>query len=136
MQGQASDSPLINSEQYAGGGLNTVRGYLESAALGDSGGFGTFELRSPSFFGTTTDKNSPVRNEWRAYCFVDGGRLMLNQPLPEQKDRFDLASVGVGSRMKLFGHLNASVDAAWPLVSQGTTLAHDVFVTFRVWADF
>ncbi len=136
LQGQLSDSPLINSEQYAGGGLNSVRGYLESAALGDSGGFGTFELRSPSFFGRPKDKTTPVDNEWRVYGFFDGGHLMLNEPLPEQKDRYDLASFGVGSRMKLFGHLNASADAGWPLVTQGSTLAHDVFVTFRFWADF
>ncbi|HSI61832.1 MAG TPA: POTRA domain-containing protein, partial [Candidatus Saccharimonadia bacterium] len=51
VQGQIADSPLINSEQYAGGGLGTVRGYLESTALGDNGVFGTFELQSPSFIG-------------------------------------------------------------------------------------
>ena len=36
-QGQASDQPLVNSEQFSGGGLGTVRGYLESEELGDNG---------------------------------------------------------------------------------------------------
>ena len=29
VQGQIADQPLVNSEQFAGGGLGTVRGYFE-----------------------------------------------------------------------------------------------------------
>ena len=47
-QGQMASQPLVNSEQFSGGGLGSVRGYLESEALGDNALFGTFELRSPS----------------------------------------------------------------------------------------
>ena len=47
-QGQLASQPLINSEQFAAGGLGSVRGYLESEALGDNAVFGTMELRSPS----------------------------------------------------------------------------------------
>ncbi len=36
VQGQASAQPLVDTEEFALGGLNTVRGYLESAVLGDS----------------------------------------------------------------------------------------------------
>ena len=36
-QGQVADQPLVNSEQFSGGGLGTVRGYLESEELGDNG---------------------------------------------------------------------------------------------------
>ncbi len=135
VQGQLSDSPLINSEQMAGGGLATVRGYLESAALGDDGFFGTVELRSPSFIGSA-DADGARRNEWRVYAFYDGGRLWLNEPLPEQQDRFDLASWGFGSRLHLFGHLNGSLDVALPLETQPGTEEDEWFVTFRVWADF
>lgn len=138
VQGQLSNHPLINSEQIAGGGQSSVRGYLESAALGDNGIFGTFELRSPSFLGKH-GKDASVKDrehEWRVYAFVEGGRLTLNQPLPEQQDIFDLASAGVGTRIKLWNHLNGSLDAAFPLVDVGTTMADDLFLCFRVWADF
>ena len=47
-QGQMASQPLVNSEQFSGGGLGSVRGYLESEALGDNALFGTLELRSPS----------------------------------------------------------------------------------------
>ncbi|QIF05760.1 ShlB/FhaC/HecB family hemolysin secretion/activation protein [Roseimicrobium sp. ORNL1] len=136
VQGQIADSPLINSEQYAGGGLGTVRGYLESTALGDSGLFGTLELQSPSFIGTDREEHGQRVNEWRVYGFVEGGSLWLREPLPDQEDTFELASVGLGSRLRLFGTLNGSVDVAYPLIEQGTTEEGEVFVSFRVWTDF
>ncbi|MFZ4764873.1 MAG: ShlB/FhaC/HecB family hemolysin secretion/activation protein [Roseimicrobium sp.] len=136
IQGQVADSPLINSEQYAGGGLSTVRGYLESTAMGDNGVFGTVELHSPSFIGTDREERGERVNEWRIYSFLEGGRLQMYEPLAEQESVFDLASWGIGSRMRLFGHLNGSVDIAWPLLDQGTTKKDEMFVNFRVWTDF
>ncbi len=35
--GQFASQPLISSEQYSGGGVDSVRGYLETEALGDAG---------------------------------------------------------------------------------------------------
>ncbi len=139
LQGQAATDPLINSEQYAGGGLSTVRGYLESEALGDNGYFGTFELRSPNFLGmfNKPDQNRmEPKNEWRIYAFVDGGRLTILDPLPDQQEAYKLASYGAGSVLRLFGHLNGSIDLSLPLYNVGTTLADDLFVSFRVWAEF
>ncbi len=139
-QGQASDQPLINTEQFAAGGLSTVRGYLESAALGDNAIGGTLELRTPSLIGAAKEEGTAFmqqRNyEWRFHLFVEAMRATLHEPLPDQEDQFDLASWGFGSRVKLARHLNGSVDVSFPLISQGPTLADDVFVSFRLWADF
>jgi len=132
MEGQVSDQALVNSEQFAGGGLSTVRGYLEAEVLGDNGFCGTVELRSPSLIGKSGDE----ANEWRFYVFADGGYLDLIDPLPEQDSTFALASVGVGTRIHFRGHLNGSVDAAVPFISQTETTALDWRVTFRVWADY
>ena len=131
MEGQVSDQPLVNSEQFAGGGLSTVRGYLEAEVLGDNGVCGTVELRSPSLIGKSGDE----AKEWRFYVFADGGYLGLIDPLPEQDSTFALASVGAGTRVH-FRHLNGSVDAAVPFISQTETTALDWRVTFRVWADY
>ena len=130
VQGQASGEPLVDSEQFAGGGLDTVRGYLESEVLGDNALIGSFELRSPSL-----PKVAKI-DEWRVYGFVEGGSLTLNDPLPEQQSRFDLASVGAGSRLKLLNYLNGSVDAGVPLISQSSSTAGEVRVTFRIWGEF
>ena len=83
MQGQAADKPLVNSEQFSGGGLGTVRGYLESEELGDNAILGSAELRSPSLgglLGKTVD-------EWRFYLFGEGGVLAIDDPLPEQQNQ-------------------------------------------------
>lgn len=131
-QGQVSDKPLINSEQFSGGGLGTVRGYLESEALGDNGVFSTVELRTPSlgsFIGKAVD-------EWRFYIFGDGGVLTIEDALPEQQEQFRLASVGVGTRVKLGGHYNGSFDAGIPLDNGSNTSAYSPLLTFRLWAEF
>ncbi|MCE9519019.1 MAG: ShlB/FhaC/HecB family hemolysin secretion/activation protein, partial [Verrucomicrobia bacterium] len=132
VQGQASSAPLINSEQFAGGGLSTVRGYLEATALGDNGIFGTVELRSPSLLRKLDSKE----NEWRVYAFYDGGHVTLIDPLPEQTDNYTLQSFGFGTRLKLMNHINASLDAGMPLVKQANAELDQFFLTFRVQADF
>jgi hemolysin activation/secretion protein len=132
VQGQVSDQPLLSSEQLSGGGLGTVRGYLEAEVVGDNGVFGSLELRSPSLAGWLGDK----AGEWRIYGFVEGGALTLRDALPDQTSNFTLASVGVGSRLRLLDHFGSSVDLGIPLVSQTRTQAHDPHVTFRMWADF
>jgi hemolysin activation/secretion protein len=132
LQGQVSDQPLVNSEQFAGGGLPTVRGYLEAETLGDNAFAGTLELRSPNLLSSL----GAEANEGRIYIFADGGYLELIDPLPEQDSKFALASVGAGVRVRLRNHLNGSLDAAVPFISQTQTAAFDWGVTFRLWADF
>lgn len=131
VQGQVSGQPLVDSEQYAGGGLYTVRGYLEAVVLGDSGVATTLELRSPNLLSWMGEGN-----EWRIYSFLDAGFWTINDPLPEQNDAFTLVGVGGGSRMKLYRHLNGSVDLGVPLITQEPSVANSLLVTFRVWADF
>jgi len=131
-QGQLADQPLVDAEEFSGGGLYTARGYLESEALGDNGLFGTVEVRSPSL----RTWAGPKVNEWRIYVFSDAGRLTVNDPLPEQVSAFDLVSWGVGSRIRLLDDFNGSLDAGFPLTNLAPTKAGDVLLTFRVWADF
>jgi len=132
IQGQITGDALINSEQISGGGLSTVRGYLEAEALGDSAIFGTLELRSPSLL-SRWEKSG---HEWRVYGFVEGGELLVNEVLPEQKRTNDLASFGFGTRLRFFDTLHASLDGAFPLIDATETQAFDFRVNFRVWAEF
>jgi hemolysin activation/secretion protein len=138
VSGQIANNPLISSEQLSGGGQSSVRGYLESSALGDNGVFGTLEVRSPSFIGKHTKEATAKEkgNEWRVYAFVEGGRLTLNQALPEQQEIYDLASVGLGTHVKLWEHLNGSFDAGLPLSTIGSSMSNELFLSFRLWVDF
>lgn len=132
IQGQIADQPLLSAEQFSAGGLSSVRGYLEGEVPGDNAFIGSVEFRSPNLIrwrGESTD-------EWRVYTFFDAGYVSINDPLPEQDSHWTLASFGAGSRLRLFDHLNGSIDAGLPLTTQTQTVAHDWLFTFRVWADF
>ena len=135
LQGQLSDQPLLDSEQFGGGGYSTARGYLEATQLGDDALFGTLELRTPSigpWFGKLGDK----LNDWRFFVFTDDGLLAFVDPLPETHSHFTLASVGIGSRAQVYEHLNGEILVGLPLISKDLTGVPNYLITFRVWADF
>lgn len=132
LQAQVADQPLINHEQVSGGGLGTVRGYLEAEVVGDNAVFGSLELRSPSLLAWSKLKDS----DWRLYVFYEGGRLSVNDPLPDQKSHFLLASYGFGSRVRLLDHFDGSVNASLPQYKQAQTKANDLRVTFQAGLDF
>lgn len=131
-QGQLSDEPLVNSEQFSVGGQDTVRGYLESEVLGDDAITGSVELRSPElaqYFG-------PAISDWRFFLFGEGGKAKLLDALPQQQAIFGLASAGIGTRIQLIDHLNGSIDVAVPLLKSVVTKAGQPRVEFRVWAQY
>jgi len=128
---QMTDSSLVSSEQIAGGGMNSVRGYLSAEATGDYGVVGSLELRSQPL----TFLGSWVEN-WRVYGFVDAARLRLKSPLPEQADKFQLASVGVGTTFKVGQYFSGRVDFGYPLKDGPRTKRHDANVNFSLTANY
>ena len=139
LQGQATDNHLVDSEQFSVGGLNTVRGYLESQAVGDSAIAGTLEVRSHSLLRWWM-KND--RHEFRLLGFLDAGSVFINDPLPEQTTNFNLLSVGFGALAKVMDWLNGAIYVGIPQISQGSTEADSYrpagspMLVFRVWAEF
>lgn len=143
IQGQAADSPLIDPEQITGGGLNSVRGYLESEAVGDHGFFGSLELASPSLVhvqrgGKGQDEGDSVAEPLavQLFTFLEGGKLWLRDPLPSQIDEYALASYGFGTRVSLNETLHGSIDLGSPLIDLDRSKAGDWRLTFRVWGEF
>jgi hemolysin activation/secretion protein len=146
IQGQVADGPLVSSEQFSLGGLDTVRGYLESEVLGDNGIVGSVELRSPDIgdllqkqMKSETGEGSPrftTFNEWRFFLFTDGGQATVIDPLAEQQARLEEWSYGLGTRFKLFDHVNGMVVGSMPMVSQTYTRANNPRVNFRIWGEF
>ena len=137
VQGQVADQPLVNSEQFGGGGLTTARGYLEAEELGDNAIFGSLEFRSPSLVSYLPwNWVHGKGNDWRVYTFVDAGELTNWDTLPDQISRFNLASYGFGSRLKIEDHLNGSIDTGVPVIGSTYTAFHEVRVIFRLWAEF
>lgn len=146
VSGQVADGPLVSSEQFSVGGLDTVRGYLESETLGDNGVVGNLELRSPNV-GDLLQKQmkdetgqGPARftvfNEWRFFGFTDAGTSTTLKPLPEQQSKFDVWSYGVGTRFKMFDYLNGTLVYSVPMISQTYSTARNPRVNFRIWGEF
>ncbi|HRH75909.1 MAG TPA: ShlB/FhaC/HecB family hemolysin secretion/activation protein [Cellvibrionaceae bacterium] len=104
---QLTDSLLIGNEQFSIGGNETVRGYFQSETLGDTGIYSQLELRTPVLM-----KSVSWLKDWRVLAFVDAGEVKVKSPIPEQISRTTLASVGLGTRLKITSQLSLAVDAA------------------------
>jgi hemolysin activation/secretion protein len=132
LQGQISNDPLVSSEQFGLGGVDSVRGYLEAEALGDYGLTLQSELRSPDIHKYV---RGPVRN-WRFHLFADTGVVNLREATPGQRTTNGLSSVGVGTRVNLWGYLNGAVQDAQTLNNGPDTKAGTNRVLFRVFGEF
>lgn len=130
--GQGASQPLLSSEQFAAGGNTSVRGYLTAEETADNGVLGSLELRTPSIASWL----GAFANEWRFNAFVDGSRLLLIDPLPEQEGRFTLLSAGVGMRFTVFQCLDGTLEYAYPLKDGVQTKAHQGQVLFNVRVGF
>jgi hemolysin activation/secretion protein len=132
LQGQMSNEPLVSSEQFGLGGVDSVRGYLEAETLGDYGLTLQSEFRSPDI---RKYIRGPVRS-WRFHLFADTGLVNLRDPTVGQRSTNGLSSVGVGTRVNLWGYLNGAVQDAQTLNNGPDTKAGTNRVLFRVFGEF
>jgi hemolysin activation/secretion protein len=107
--GQLSSMALPSSEQFAIGGVDSVRGYPEATQVGDHGIRWGVELRTPNLMGGIAESSW---GDLRLLAFYDGARARVTNPLPAQLDRVWLASYGLGLRLTARSGLTFSVDLA------------------------
>lgn len=131
--GQWSPDPLISNEGFSLGGMESVRGYYESEALGDWGIAYQTELRSADF--ASMLGGGPL-GELRVLGFVDAGVAGIHRPLAGQARRWELMTVGAGARLKLFQYFNGALDVGTPLISGPDSKSGDLFARFRIWGEF
>ncbi len=129
---QLASGPLVSNEQFAAGGATSVRGYLAAEQSADDGMIGSVELRTPSI---ASWLGSPL-TELRLHTFADGAELWLRDALPDQDDRFDMASVGVGMQANVSTWLSGSLDLGLPLVDGPNTDKYDPRAQFSLSANF
>ncbi len=132
LAGQLADSHLVTTEQFAVGGLNTVRGYFQAETVGDDGVTGSLELRLPSL----VSKLGDVFDEFRPYAFVEDGYVHIRRVLPDQKSDYTIGSVGGGLRVRLFKYLSGSVDVGVPVRDGPNSKRGDPRVTFVAKGEF
>lgn len=133
LQGQYAKDPILSSEQFTAGGAESVRGYLEVEAAGDYGGLGTLEVRTPSM---ASWLGASAIREWRLLAFLEGGKLLVRDALPEQKPFYLLWGTGVGTRLRLLDHLNASADLGVPLTTTDVTRRYHPKFHLRISGEF
>jgi hemolysin activation/secretion protein len=129
LNGQVANEPLISAEQFTIGGVDSVRGYLESSALGDNGVSGTLELRTPQLMKYI---KTDLFKEFYAYSFVDAGYVGIYEPLPKQDKNSDLLSAGLGVKLKAAKGLFTNLDYAHALRDSGEVEKGDDRLHFRV----
>jgi hemolysin activation/secretion protein len=130
--GQIADGPLVSSEQIAAGGFTSIRGYLQSEAIGDEGVTGALELITPSL----APRWAGVFDDLRLYAFTDGGEVWVLQPAPDQTQAFPLASAGLGLRLAILRHLRGDLAVGVPFLSGVATHADRPRATFSVKSEF
>ena len=137
LEGQITSDVLIPTEKLALGGYNTVRGYHSRGYLGDSGVYGTFELRTPilvdtcaSLFSDRVGK-SPF-DRIQGVVFTDYGYTRYNN-LPSGYDDDEwLWSVGFGLRSAVTKYCQARLDVGIPCHDGNNKDDDDVEVYFSI----
>lgn len=112
---QESEANLLGSEQLGLGGYNTVRGYEEREANGDSGYLISNEIHAPlisigSLFGFHA-----IRDGLTFLIFYDYGETHNHSLLPEEDSHLRLAGVGPGLRYYFGSYLSVRFDYGWQL---------------------
>lgn len=132
VDGQASDQPLIDNEQYVAGGMESVRGYRESEALGDNALHGMLELSFPD---PLDRKGGGGGSQMSPYLFGDYARLTIKEPR-YQDHSISLAGAGAGIRGSLAKHLEYELDWAMALQATDRTEKHDQRIHWKIRAVF
>ncbi len=107
---QLSTTPLVPLEQFALGGLSSVRGYRQDLLLTDNGVFASAEVRFPIL------RVDSVKGLLQVVPFVDLGVGWNNSAntIPTTNPN-TLASVGLGLQWQMGDNFNARLDWGFPL---------------------
>jgi hemolysin activation/secretion protein len=122
LDAQFTGEPLVSNEQMVAGGVDTVRGYYESSAVGDVGARATLELRS----GELAPTGWPWLGSLTAHAFADGAALQLRQPLPGQASQARLLGTGFGLRLKTRPYGSLQLNLGLPLLTTTFTPRRDL----------
>lgn len=132
LSGQLANDPLIGVEQFTLGGVDSVRGYLESNELGDNGVFTSVELRTPPFKKFIKNKSfADYIKDFYAFSFFDAGYSHLYNPGGDERSS-NISSAGVGLKLKSTKGLFTNLDYAYAFKDSGLVKSGDDRLHFRV----
>lgn len=130
--GQLSSGALIAPEQFAIGGVDSVRGYLESSNLGDNGMQLAIELRTPPLKKYLKQYSfADYLKDFYFFSFYDAGLVDLNNS-PKGSSNQHISSAGLGFKLKATSGLFAYLDYAHVFEDSVQVSAGDERVHFRL----
>lgn len=135
LQGQLGSQPLVSAEQFAIGGVETVRGYLEAEASGDRGLQGSVEWHSPRL-GSAGQGGPSWLQALNLLAFFDVARVWILQASVGQAARVSLAGAGLGVRLQASHGLSAEADLAFPAKRSVNTPDHEPRLHVKLRAAF
>ncbi len=131
--GQVASGPIISNEQFNLGGVDSVRGYVETQVLVDDAVQGRLELVSPPLASYT-------RVSWLSglnlVMFGDAAYGRILDPLPGQADDASLAAVGVGVELESALGIDGNLAWAYPLVRNGDIRPGESRLHFGIGYEF
>ena len=107
-RGQLSNKPLLSSEEFGLGGINTVRGFAPSEIVGDDGIAGSIEVQWNTPWNTSAGGT-------QIFGFLDSGTVWNQDATSSASKRESLTSTGIGVRIDLPSKVDAELVAAQPL---------------------
>ena len=124
LAGQLASGPLVSGEQFALGGVETVRGYRESEANGEQAWLASLELRAPNLAALPSLGGlgkSLGLTELSASAFLDAARAESIDAAVGQPAGVSLAGAGLGLKLRVAERADGQVDLAWPLRRNANT---------------
>ena len=117
---QVSDANLLPSEQIGLGGSDTVRGYDEREANGDSGFLISSEIETPAISLGTLVGFKNAYDRFQLLGFVDyGGTSLHHQGPSDTNPNTNLLGVGPGIRYAITPYMDFRFDYGFQLIHTG-----------------
>jgi hemolysin activation/secretion protein len=119
---QYTADALVNYEQMAIGGADSVRGFPENDYLADKGWIATGEIRTPTSWFIPSmlrvpfdKKGTRLTDATQMVWFLDAGKGNLLKPRVGEKADASLVGMGLGLRFELYENLSGRIDVGWPV---------------------
>ena len=134
--GQVATGALLSGEQFALGGVNSVRGYYEGDDYGDHAWFASAEWRTP-FLRTRVPTAGEYLPVWlRGFTFVDLGQRFLEEAAGNQPSTRTMVGAGFGVSASLNNALDLRIALGWPLTDSANTHSGDPRATISLGGQF
>lgn len=120
---QLATGNLPYSEQLAGGGIGSVRGYDPNAALGSEGVLLSSEILAPAFrpFGLTGE----YEDELQFGLFVNYASVWQHRRFPDSPRNAELASAGISANLSIGRHFDLEIGLGHQLIRAPFRLDRD-----------